>query len=325
MPSKTMATMRFMPRWLRPFKPRIPAQFVTSSNFGVVALCWALPINIFQAMAAISIASTLGAVWLAFVMWGPWVAAYFIAGSYMLIQFTAFAGADPLFAFLFLLTLYLARAERWNWATLVISLATAVRPLGIFCLAAVLIQLLRLRKPKLLLAPLIICSTTLALYFALFTHYAGDPLRGVAAYRSYDWAGGLPVTVPLLGIITNAINGVHVGVAAMRVIKICYVLLHIAALVLLFSNRKRWTAWLAAVPVEVFALALYSAFLLCYNGPEQSLSGYPRMLIPISPILLSIFGCALPRRWAVVAGLGLFSVGLAVLSNLGAAHVLSSF
>ncbi len=293
--------------------------------YAVAALCRVLPINIVQAMAAISIASTLGAVWLAFEMWGLWVAAYFIAGSYMLIQFGSFAGADPLFAFLFLLTLYLARAEKWNWAMLAISLATVVRPLGMFGLLAIFVQLLRLRKPRRLVASAIICAVTLGIYFASLAHYTGRPFTSFSTYRVTDWSDGLPITAPLLGIVANAINRMHVGSNGFMEIKVCYVLLHLAALIFLFSSRKRWAALAAAAPVEFFALALYSVFILCYSAPEWALSIYPRLLIPISPILLSIFGSALPRRWAAVAALGVCSAVLGALSNLGPAQVKSLF
>ena len=86
----------------------------------------------------------LGALWLARDLWGGWVAAFFMALNFDWIQRSFLGGSEPLFVLVILASLLFARKESWKTASLLASLATVVRPIGIPLLLALgVVQLAR--------------------------------------------------------------------------------------------------------------------------------------------------------------------------------------
>jgi hypothetical protein len=56
-------------------------------------------------------------------------------------------------------------------------------------------------------------------------------------------------------------------------------------------------------PIEGAFLLLYSAFFWCYNDPEGALSGYPRFMFSVLPVLFWAVEPYLPENLSLVAAL----------------------
>ena len=64
-------------------------------------------------------------------------------------------------------------------------------------------------------------------------------------------------------------------------------------------------------------MCIYSAFMFLYKAPAWALSIYPRLLMPVSPMLLDVYRPALPRNHALLAAWALLTIFFAYGSNLG--------
>ncbi len=272
------------------------------------------------AIALISLAGTLASAWLAMELWSGWVALYFVALNYTLLEFGSFGGSEPLFTTLLFAALYFAREGRWKRAALAASCATTVRPLGVLALAALDWSLLRSRQVKTVLAAAGISIAVFALYAAPPVFRAGGLFRNFHAYQTMDWQGSSPISFPLSAIVANIRNGSHIPSQAMLVLKCGWVAGHIGALACVLGLREHRRAFFSRRIEATLALS-YSVFILMYSSPLWALTIYPRLLMPITPIFLNAFAAKLPMRWPVVAGLGLVSAALAIGSDLAGTAV----
>lgn len=283
------------------------------------ALSAILRISELHAIAAVSLISAIACVFLAGKLWSGWVALYFAAVNYTFIQFAAYGGSEPLFVLLVLASFWFTRDERWAASSLAAALSATVRPLGVFALGLCTRPFKDAKRIVVIVgvAALVGCA-----YLAPQIIYLGNPFLHWKTYQQQDWRGQLPITIPLLAVWQNLRSHSNVGNSVMTVVKLAYVLVHIAALGgICFSRRRRDR--LFAHLEEGMTVVLYSAFVLVYNAPTWSLSIYPRLLIPVTPMLLDAYSDLLPRNWVAPAVAGLAAAALAIGANLGFAGIRS--
>lgn len=84
-------------------------------------------------LLVISVLSFVASIWLAFRLWGGWIAGFFAVLNFAWLQRAFLAGSEPLFVLLIFSSLWMARKERHLLAALIAALATIVRPAGFFC------------------------------------------------------------------------------------------------------------------------------------------------------------------------------------------------
>ncbi len=115
-------------------------------------------------------------------------------------------GSEPLFVCLLLAAFVNVRRERWLLASLLASLATVVRPLGVFALIGIGLTLLWARDFRKFAAATAIGLTVGVLYsFPLATHF-GDPMATVNSYHSPQWQGGWLFGFPFYAIIKGTLS-----------------------------------------------------------------------------------------------------------------------
>ena len=264
----------------------------------------------------LSVGSCLAATWVVVRLWGPWVGLAFTVGNWTWIEFSAYGGAESFFALLIFLAMAQARSRRYLLAVLFASLATTVRPVGVFLVCVLLVAAWRERG----LRSALLCGAAAAaialLYMAPLVRAYHDPLANVHGYQQQDWGGGSPVNLPLKAIVTNYINGRNVGNAFIKNAKAVFVLLHVAALLGLAASSELRRRFAEQPAMGAFVL-LYSAFILTYNAPWWALSIYPRLLIPVLPFLLWLYEKWLPRGWVVWTGAAWVTIVLACGAGLG--------
>lgn len=263
----------------------------------------------------ISIASCFGSVIVARNLWGGWVAAFFLATNFAWIQRCFLGGSEPLFVLLIFASLAYARKERWPDAALLASLATIVRPLGIFLLLAIgLVLSARKRYQECSLAVVVSLVIGFAYMLPLWLYF-GDPLATYHGYH-HDWDSASPIGLPLVALLRGAfapgrpltnllLNGAWFAFAILG----CVLMLRNFRCV----RPERRIEWL-------FAL-LYLGFLLTYNSTVWAFSELPRFLIPVAPILLSEIENWLPRKRALVYPLAFCGGVLAAISAVGLRNV----
>jgi hypothetical protein len=176
----------------------------TSYAIAIVSTVFRLPEQF--SLLVVSIVCAVGSIWLAFRMWGPWVAALFAVLNIPWIQLTFEGGSEPLFVFLIFSALFFARHESWSWAAFASSLATTVRPIGFMALVASgLVLLYEKSYRRFLVAVGIGLAVGFAYVLPLWIHF-GDPL---ATYHGYghDWDdGSTPVGLPFRHLIQGMLS-----------------------------------------------------------------------------------------------------------------------
>jgi hypothetical protein len=285
--------------------PYLMAALITVTHLSPVTLYYLIPV-----------ASSLGATWLVTRLWGTWVGVTFTACNWMWIEASSYGGADSLFVFLVFFAIARMQSRRYVWAVLLASLATTVRPLGLFLVCVIVIAAWRELGSRSAVLCLTVSAVIGALYVVPLLRSLHDPLFNVHLYQQQDWGGGLPVSLPLKAIVTNYLNGRNVGNTFIKNAKAVFVLLHVAALLgLAMSSQLRRR--LTEQPVIGAFVLLYSAFILTYNAPWWALSIYPRLMIPVLPFLLWLYEKWLPRNWVVWTAVACVTMVLACGAGLG--------
>jgi len=120
------------------------------------------------------------------------------------IQRSFLGGSEPLFVLLILASLLFARKESWKTASLLASLATVVRPIGIPLLLALGVVLLARQQYKMLAASMAVSIVIGCLYVLPLWVYFGDPL---ATYHGYhgDWNSRSPLGFPFRALWMGAV------------------------------------------------------------------------------------------------------------------------
>lgn len=155
-----------------------------------------------SSLLLVSSISSLLSVVLAYRLWGGWIAGLFALLNFDWMQRSFLGGSQPLATALIFGAFLAVRKERYLLATMLASLTTVVRPLGIFCLVGIAIVLLQRREYLKLLCAVVIGISIGVLYvIPLATHF-GDPLATVHSYGG----GGRPLFgFPFYAIIEGTI------------------------------------------------------------------------------------------------------------------------
>src|ERR1019366_2507204 len=114
-------------------------------TFAVAALSSAARASNLNTLIGISVLASVITIAFVYKLWGGWVAVAFVILSREWLERSLLGGAEPLFLALLFGAFLAARKEKWVLAALLASLATVVRPMGIFALAGSGVGLL-LRK-----------------------------------------------------------------------------------------------------------------------------------------------------------------------------------
>ena len=286
--------------------------------YAMAALSKATGISDLKSLLLISIASSLIAIFIANRLWGGWVAAFFAVVSREWMDRSLLGGAEPLFLACILGSFLAARRQRWLLASLLASLATIVRPMGIFALVGIGIALLVKKDFRRLIAAVLISSAIGFLYILPLKVYLGNPLANVKGYDQADWNGGIPLGIPLVAITEDALAGRATPLNLARTALWIVVILGSAALML---SKRSSREYLREFPVEGVFYVLYVVFLFTYNS-YWARSQFPRFAIPILPFVVLSLLPWIPKDRRVLWGFGLFSAALSAFETVGFLNVL---
>ena len=265
-----------------------------------------------HSLLVVSWVSSFIAIFLAYKLWGGWVASLFAVTSREWIERSLLGGAEPIFMACVLGSFLAARKRRWKTAALLASFATVVRPMGLFALIGVGTALLLKRDFRRLTAAVAIGMTIGGLYVWPLLRYLGNPFANVQGYDQADWNGGIPLGVPLVAIVQDALAG------RATKLNLCRTVAWVAAVavaVILALSRKALRAQLVKVPVEAIFFALYAVLLFTYNS-YWARSQFPRFAIPVLPFVILAFLPWIPKNRALLWTWGIFSAVLTALETV---------
>jgi uncharacterized membrane protein len=199
---------------------------------------------------------------------------------------------------LFLASLLAIRRGFWGWAVLLAALSTAVKPIGVFVFAAIVLTTLRRKKWRSLVLYVSVAAGAAVLYAVPLVLLTGSPFGNFSAYGE-DWYQKLPLTVPFYPLVKAALasreplsNTLKLGgwVVAVVFVVVYYGLM-----------RGRLRAHFAQNPEETVACLLILLFQLSYNS-KWAWADFPRFIAPILPFLLAQVGIEKLRPgWLLVA------------------------
>ncbi len=215
-----------------------------------------------HALLAISVLASLVAVGMIYKLWGGWVALAFVILSREWLERSLLGGAEPLFLALLFSGFLAARREKWGLAALLASLATVVRPMGIFGLVGIGLVLIQRREYRKFALASAIGSGIGLLYILPLKLYFGDPMANVRGYDHADWSSNSAVTFPFAAIVHNALAGGSTRLNVARTVVWIAFILAAAALMVISGNLLLYTT----APTEIIFWALYLLFLFTYNS-----------------------------------------------------------
>ncbi len=268
----------------------------------------------------ISMASSLGSMFLARSLWGPWIAAFFAVLNFPWLQTSFLGGSEPLFVVFLLASFWFSRRDRWITASVLAALATVTRPVGVFALFALGLTLLLRKDYKKCLLCTVVAALIGLVYLLPFWISFHDPLYQFHRYKHEDWQSGSLVSWPFhiitvsflyhRGPWTNVIlTGGWIGLAAVGFCSIG---------VKLYRDRTA-----GHTNEQMFAIT-YLMFLFCYNSLEWARWDFPRFVIPAVPLILLSFNSWLPKsRWVIYPVCAVFSI-LAACSAIGIQNVIGA-
>lgn len=266
-----------------------------------------------DALVVVCVGASLVATAVCYRLWGGWIAAFFALLSLDWFQRSLLGGAESLFVALLLGSFLMLRRERWVYAAGLASLATVVRPFGVFALLGLGVHLLYRKRFRDCAVATVIALGIGFLYAWPFLHYLGSPFVNVASYQSNDWQGGLPFNFPFVAIVRDTPVDAPLTNLALTFGWILFVL--VAAVVAIRSGEfqdlaKRHTA-------EAYFIALYFLALYTYNAPTWARSNFPRFALPLLPWALFFLKRFIPANRKVVWTLAVITPTLAAASAIG--------
>jgi hypothetical protein len=271
------------------------------------------PLSDVGAVVAVSALSSVGAVALLSRLWGPLVAAWFALLSTDWIQRTILGGGEPLFLLLVLAAFSLARAGRWNLASLAAAAGATVRPHGLFALLGLGAAAILRKDYRRLIPMTAVAAAVFLLYAAPLARWYSDPLANVRGYQE-DWSSAFPVTWPFLPLW----RGWRASVEPLsNTLKILFWLALVLTGLLAALRSPDFRRHCAAYPAEAVFAGLYLLFLFTYDSAPWSWSQFPRFTIPVLPLLLLALEPHLPRRRTVTWTAAGVSSLLAAASAIG--------
>jgi hypothetical protein len=270
------------------------------------------------ALLLLSLVPSLLAAVLARDLWDGWIAGYFALLNFDWLQRSCLGGSEPLFVCLLFASFVAARRRRWLLASLLASLATIVRPLGVFALLGIGVTLLWQRNLRKFAAATAIGLAVGALYAIPLATYFGDPLATVNSYHSQQWQGGWLFGFPFYAIIKGTL--IYPAPWTNLVLSFGWIFLVLGAVVAMATSNK-FRAYCRAHPVEAVFLVPYLWCLFTYNYPYWARGDFARFAIPTLPFVLLALYRWLPKDRRILWGLAIVSPVLAAASALGVVNV----
>ncbi len=243
-----------------------------------------------SALLTVSCLSALIAETFAYRLWGGWIAALFAMINFDWYQRSYLGGSEPLFVALLFGSFWAIRRERWLLAALLAALATITRPMGIFLLAGIGIELLRRRDWKKVALATSIGLAIGILYMIPLSRYLGDPLATVHSYQGARASAATPLFgFPFYAIIKGTI--LYPAPLTNLMLTFGWISLVLIGIVAMLWTQHYHDYAREHLPEIVFVVP-YLLSMFCYNYPMWARSNFPRFAIPIVPFVLVAL-----RRW----------------------------
>jgi hypothetical protein len=268
------------------------------------------------ALVAISMLGSLIACLLVHRLYGGWVAAAFVFINYEWIILSVEGSNEPLFMCLLFASFLAARSSRWNLAALLASLATTVRPLGVFALLCFAIAL-AVRKSYRQLAVITLIGLAIGvLYVIPLWIILGSPFANFTGYRP-DWGPhGWLITFPFGALVPAYLSAYFAGTRWYTLVYIAvWPVLALAGAVRIWPAIGRQKSLAMYQPEALFA-TVYTLFLLSYNY-FGIVWYFSRFLIPVVPLLLFSLRDWIPKDRRVLWGAAVISALLSSAAIVG--------
>lgn len=270
------------------------------------------------ALLLICFASSLASVVIAYRLWGGWIAGFFTILNFDWMQRSFLGGSEPLFVALLFGSFLAVRRQRWWLAALLASLATVVRPLGIFALIGIGIYLLWKRDWR-RLVPAVAIGLGIGIVYALpLARQTGDALATVHSYHSPEWQGGWLFGFPFYAIIKGTLT--EPAPVTNLIISFGWIFLVLIAVVVM-SRSAAFREYARAHPVEMVFLIPFVWCLYTYNYPHWARGNFERFSIPILPFVLVALERWIPKDRRALWALGAVMSMLAAASAVGLSNV----
>lgn len=270
------------------------------------------------ALLFICFASSLASVVLAYRLWGGWIAAFFTILNFDWMQRSFLGGSEPLFVALLFGSFLAVRRQRWWLASLLASLATIVRPLGIFALLGIGLYLLWKRDYRRLVPAVATGLLTGILYALPLATQLGDPLATVHSYHSPEWQGGWLFGFPFYAIIKGTLT--EPASVTNLILSFGWIFLVLIAVVVMIRTAA-FRQYARAHPVEILFLIPFICCLYTYNYPHWARGNFERFAIPILPFVLIALNRWIPKDRRLLWTLAAAMSALAAASALGLNNV----
>ena len=253
-------------------------------------------------------------------LWGPWIAAFFALSNLPWIQTSFLGGSEPLFILLAFSSFWLNRKKHRIAAWTLAALATWTRPVGVFALLALGLDLILRREYRKLAICATIASLIGLLYLIPFWVTFHDPLYQFHQYQHADWESGSLLSWPFHIILVSYLyyRGPWTNVV------LTGIWIALSALALFRMGLKWYSEGRPEYPNEQIFAITYLVFLFCYNSLEWARWGFPRFVIPAIPLVLLSIDRWLPKSRYVIYPLCIASSILAAFSAIGIQNVFST-
>jgi hypothetical protein len=286
--------------------------------YSMAALSLATGVGDRTALMLICFGSSLISVALAYRLWGGWVAGFFAILNFDWMQRSYLGGSEPLFVALLFASFLAVRKERWWLASLLASMATVVRPLGIFALVGIGLVLLWRRDYRRLI-PAVITGLTVGILYSLpLAKQFNDPLATAHSYVNPEWQGGWLFGFPFYAIIKGTLT--EPAPWTNLVLSFGWILIVLIAVIVMIRSSE-FRKYARAHPVETLFLIPYILSLYTYNYPHWARGNFQRFSIPILPFVLVALYRWIPKDRRLLLVLGIVTSVLAAASGIGLANV----
>jgi len=295
--------------------------------YAIAAVSMLLHIPPVLALWLIAVSSCVASVWLVARLFGTVVAGYFAFTNFFWLQLSFLGGSEPLAVALGLGALLAFRKDRIWVSALLGALAVTVRPLMIFVLVGIGLQLLWQRKVGSFLVALGTGLGIGILYILPLARYFGDPLLTVHSYTSRDYGGG-GVAGPHGHLFGWPFHGIVAGTLAYPapwsnlLLSFFWIGLVLVGVGRMFSREFREYA--KAHKNEAIFCGLYLLAIFSYDYLIWARSHFLRFAIPVLPFVFLALLRFLPKDRRVFWGLCIVSSALAMISAVGVRNVLGN-
>lgn len=252
-------------------------------------------------------------------LWDGWIAAYFAILNFDWLQRSCLGGSEPLFVCLLFAAFLSVRRQHPLLASLLASLATVVRPLGVFALIGIGLDLLRKRDYAKFAAATLIGLMIGGLYAVPLATHFGDPLATVNSYHSSQWQGGWLFGFPFYAIIEGTI--LYPAPWTNLVLSFAWIFFVLIAVIFMVKSSE-FRAYCKTHLAEAVFLVPYLWCIFTYNYPYWARGSFARFAIPVLPFVLLALERWIPKDRRILWGLAAVGPLLAASSALGIVNVL---